>query len=246
MSIKAVSFDFWSTLFVLNEEKKSWLLVRERMLKTLVDYNIKIKSEDLLDCFQKAMEVTLDKQENQGLEFPPEEQLTYILSCIKVEPVQEMFDRLYEVYTQSLLDLPPRLMEGAAELVNDLVQTYPLALICNTGRTPGTVIREIMRRNGIVEQFKVLHFSNELGIAKPNPNIFKQTLAKLGLPAEQVVHIGDNPLTDVWGAKNVGMKAIWFNWRKEGKEGKEVDCDLEIDSLLGLKGKIEDLSEFND
>jgi putative hydrolase of the HAD superfamily len=238
VSIKAVSFDFWSTLFALTEEKRSWLVVKERMLMILAEYNIKVNGEDLLVCFRKAMDITLDKQENHGLEFPPEEQLAYILDCVKVKPDRQMFERLYQPYTRTLLDVPPKLMEGAKELIYDLSETYPLALICNTGRTPGTVIREIMGQEGILNRFKVVHFSNELGIAKPNPDIYRQTLAKLDFPAEQVVHIGDNPLTDVWGAKSMGMKAVWFNWRKEDKE---VDCDLEIDSLLGLKEKIMNL-----
>jgi putative hydrolase of the HAD superfamily len=239
LKIKGVSFDFWSTLFVLTDEKKTWLVVKERMLKIFSEYGISLEGEKLLDCFREAMAICLDKQENHGLEFDPEEQLQYILARLGIKFNKEMFESLYLAYTTTLLDVPPKLMDGAVQVINELAGLFSLALICNTGRTPGKVIRQLMKRNGIFEQFEVVHFSNELGIAKPNPEIFRKTLAKLNLSAQEVVHIGDNPLTDVWGAKSVGMRAIWFNWRKEEKQ---VDCDLEIDSLWGLKDKILNLA----
>ena len=53
--------------------------------------------------------------------------------------------------------------------------------------------------------------SQEAGIAKPHPSIFKMALDQLGaLPGESVM-VGDNWAMDVVGARTAGMRAIWFN-----------------------------------
>lgn len=45
-------------------------------------------------------------------------------------------------------------------------------------------------------------------IGKPSPDIFRQALARLGLPAESVVCIGDRPETDIVGGQAAGLKTI--------------------------------------
>lgn len=44
---------------------------------------------------------------------------------------------------------------------------------------------------------------------KPNPRVYKMALEKHGVPAEQAIMIGDQLLTDVWGANRAGIDAIW-------------------------------------
>ncbi|MEM3011015.1 MAG: HAD-IA family hydrolase, partial [Candidatus Bathyarchaeia archaeon] len=52
--------------------------------------------------------------------------------------------------------------------------------------------------------------SAEVGWRKPHPKIFQEALRRLGAKAEETVFVGDNPIDDVQGAKNVGMKAIFI------------------------------------
>ncbi len=51
----------------------------------------------------------------------------------------------------------------------------------------------------------------EAGAAKPDPAIFRTAARRVGLPAEAILHIGDDPVCDVLGARNAGMHAGWFN-----------------------------------
>ncbi len=78
-----------------------------------------------------------------------------------------------------------------------------LALICNTGRTPGSTARVILERLGLKKTlFPLAFFSNEVGgVAKPHPKIFRQALAALGgVQPQEAAHIGDDARTDVKGA----------------------------------------------
>ena len=50
--------------------------------------------------------------------------------------------------------------------------------------------------------------SSELGVAKPNPAIFRHALARLGVAAREAIHVGDHSLEDVEGAQGAGMAAL--------------------------------------
>lgn len=45
---------------------------------------------------------------------------------------------------------------------------------------------------------------------KPNPRVFHMALEKFKVPAVQAIMIGDQLLTDVWGANRAGIDAIWI------------------------------------
>jgi putative hydrolase of the HAD superfamily len=53
-----------------------------------------------------------------------------------------------------------------------------------------------------------LTFSDECGIRKPDPDIFHLALRQVGVLPEQAVHVGDDPVLDVEGARDAGMRVI--------------------------------------
>jgi len=53
--------------------------------------------------------------------------------------------------------------------------------------------------------------SDEAGAAKPDARIFHWALEKTGMAAEDVVMIGDNPVNDIYGAQNAGIRAIYYS-----------------------------------
>lgn len=60
----------------------------------------------------------------------------------------------------------------------------------------------------------------EAGVAKPDPAIFRTAARRAGLSTSAMLHIGDDPVCDVLGARNAGMHAGWFNphtseWRHD-------------------------------
>ena len=46
-------------------------------------------------------------------------------------------------------------------------------------------------------------------IGKPDPMVYETVLSTLGVPPSRVVAIGDTPHTDLLGAKNAGIDAVW-------------------------------------
>jgi FMN hydrolase / 5-amino-6-(5-phospho-D-ribitylamino)uracil phosphatase len=47
-------------------------------------------------------------------------------------------------------------------------------------------------------------------VAKPDRRFFQAALDALGLPPEELLCVGDNPVSDVGGAQAAGIDACWY------------------------------------
>jgi len=68
-----------------------------------------------------------------------------------------------------------------------------------------------LKRCGIADLFAGHITASAAGAAKPDARIFARLLDVAGVEPHQVLHIGDDPLTDVVGATRAGMQAVWLN-----------------------------------
>ena len=59
--------------------------------------------------------------------------------------------------------------------------------------------------------FETLTVSEEVGVKKPNPEIFHYALRKANATAEESLMIGDEMAVDIDGARAVGMDTLFFN-----------------------------------
>jgi 2-haloacid dehalogenase len=122
----------------------------------------------------------------------------------------------------------------ADEVVRRLSAGAAVALVTNglTGVQRGRV-----RRSGWASCFTAVLISEEMGIAKPDPRFFSTALEALGLPPEEVLCVGDNPVSDIGGAQAAGIDACWYApsgaaWTGPAPAPRMVIRDLR--ELLGL------------
>ncbi|NLU50075.1 MAG: HAD family hydrolase [Syntrophomonadaceae bacterium] len=228
---KAVTFDFWDTLFRIPQPEL--LLERriDRFQEALRREGHERSREAIRAAFQSCWRRARYAQQVEGREITPRGHVHLIMERLGVVPTGFLFGRLYQAYTRVLLDMPPVFNAGASEVLEKLSRRYRLAVICNTGATPGLVLRKIMADNHIYACFRTLVFSDETAWAKPNPQIFLYTLSRLSVQPEKAVHIGDNSFTDVIGAKRVGMRAVWLS---PEAEWTVPECDGHIRHLTEL------------
>jgi len=86
-------------------------------------------------------------------------------------------------------------------------------LVANSWPDPGRVLRRDAEAFGLAGLFDVLVYSEEVGRRKPDPEIFLHACRQLDVEAVATMYVGDNLVTDVQGAANVGMttvQALWF------------------------------------
>jgi putative hydrolase of the HAD superfamily len=68
-----------------------------------------------------------------------------------------------------------------------------------------------LSRIGLRDHFRDCLSARDVGVAKPDARIFEIACARLGLAPEHVLHVGDDPLLDVDGARRAGLRTGWLN-----------------------------------
>jgi putative hydrolase of the HAD superfamily len=129
-----------------------------------------------------------------------------------------------------------------AEVLPRLAQRYCLGVISDVGLTPGRVLREIIRSHGLLSHFRVLTFSDEIGMTKPVAEVFLHTLAALEATPEEAAHVGDLPETDLAGARSVGMRAVLFLGVSHRQDGLPL-ADAAFEDYGELEALLEGLNE---
>ena len=98
-----------------------------------------------------------------------------------------------------------KMYEGVPELLGKLADKYRLGIIAN--QSMGTEQRLV--NYGIRQYFDIIMSSAEVGISKPDLEIFKIALDKAGCIPENAYMIGDRLDNDIEPAAKIGMHTIW-------------------------------------
>jgi len=125
---------------------------------------------------------------------------------------------------------------GAQEALAALGERYRLAIVTNG--IPDVQWTKL-NRTGLTELFEVVVISGELGVGKPDPRIYEETLRQLGLPADACLMVGDNFRRDVAGAQDAGIPAVWIAAGRPSPDPSvtpflTVDTLAELPAALGL------------
>ncbi|MEK7449092.1 MAG: TIGR02253 family HAD-type hydrolase [Planctomycetota bacterium] len=67
---------------------------------------------------------------------------------------------------------------------------------------------------------KAIFISDQIGINKPNPKLYRRVCADLKINPSQVMYIGDNPVSDIDPANQIGMITVLV--RRKGKHYQEA------------------------
>ena len=89
----------------------------------------------------------------------------------------------------------------------------PLALVTNG---ESGMQREKLLRFDLERYFQVICIEGERGFGKPDRRAFETALSALDLPPGEVWMVGDNLQADIHGAQQVGVFAVWNDYRRRG------------------------------
>jgi putative hydrolase of the HAD superfamily len=136
-----------------------------------------------------------------------------------------------------------RALDGARATLEALARTgVRRGLVCDTGLTPGRVVRLHLSRLGLLDLLEAQAFSDEVGVPKPKPGAFHAALGALGVDpadAQHTAHVGDLRSTDVAGARALGMTTIRIRARYDDTSSLD-DADFVVDSHDALRDLLTD------
>jgi putative hydrolase of the HAD superfamily len=243
LKIDTITFDLWNTLLIHDEAYDGEIrrIRSEDILKALTDIGLNVTEADVEKGYRLSDEKLLERWSGH-LDMSLEEQLEDFLECMDIGPSPERIESIKAPYADTVMKLKPALVDGALDTVRGIKKKgYRVALISNTGRTPGRSMRKILDGYGFSGLFEVTTFSDEAGFKKPHPEIFNRTLLRLNARPDSTLHVGDHSFLDVLGARNAGMRSVQVTRYAHEIDG-QYKPDISIENISCLSGAIDSLT----
>lgn len=128
-----------------------------------------------------------------------------------------------------------RVLDVSGPVISHLADRYPLCLVSNFYGN----IQAILTDFGLRNYFSHIIESAVVGVRKPDPRIFQLGVTALGIPAKDVVVIGDSYSKDILPARAAGCQTIWYRGIGWGDEQVDesvptaiIDDFRQLDTLL--------------
>jgi FMN phosphatase YigB (HAD superfamily) len=225
VTLKAVSFDFWSTLVDGNITPERTTQRMARLHAAIVGAGYSLTPEQLRTGFRRALERVTEAARESLEDVGPPGRWAALAKELRIPHgliAYEVVERAYEDIT---LDPMPDKMPHVDVAVEAMrAAGYRLAVICNTGMAGGRVLREVLRRYDLLDCFDVTVFSNEFGYSKPHPTIFQHTRVELGgIQPGEALHVGDLEELDVEGARRAGWHSALYAPYADGPIQTDAD-----------------------
>ena len=204
MKYKVILFDADETLFDFKKAE------REAFKNTMIDFGVDYDEsyhfntyEEINSAIWKELEQGLITQEKLKIE-----RFRRFINKIEMNFDENEVASTYMKY----LGEGSFLFEGAIELIEDLSNKYTLSIVTNGL----TIVQERrIKKSVIAKYFKDIVISEEVGIAKPHPDIFEHAISNLGeFKKDEILMIGDNLSSDIIGGINYNIDTCWYNPNK--------------------------------
>jgi putative hydrolase of the HAD superfamily len=97
--------------------------------------------------------------------------------------------------------------------------------------TNGDLSQQLYKTNKIGTYFEIVIAAGDIGISKPNIDIFKVACEKAGICPRDCMYVGDDLKTDILSCKQAGMKGIWLNRNNLKLEFQGIDMVTNLNEL---------------
>ncbi|HEX6242112.1 MAG TPA: HAD family hydrolase [Polyangiales bacterium] len=98
-------------------------------------------------------------------------------------------------------------------------------------------LMELFQRLGLADQFELVIDSALEGVRKPDPEIFRRALTRMGgVPASAALYAGDIPSVDVVGARAAGMEGVLIDTLAHFPDYRDAPRFASVSALLASFG----------
>lgn len=124
-------------------------------------------------------------------------------------------------------------IEAARPVLEELHRRFPMVLVSNFYGNVEAVLKDF----DLLRYFDNVIESAVVGVRKPDPRIFQLGLKALGMPAREVLVVGDSYRKDIEPAMSLGCATLWL-------KGKGWDSDDEDKLPANVIGQLGDVLAF--
>jgi FMN phosphatase YigB (HAD superfamily) len=240
--LKAVTFDFWGTLFEWNGSAAE---IRRKAVRRFVAQHQAELSPQVIDAAFASGIAAQDAAWRRSNHFGPAAIIEHFLAELRLETPPESRAELQLLIEDPVPERALKPIAGVEAAIERLRgRGLRLGIVCDSGMMVGRVLRGQLDRTGLARHFEpaAMAFSDEVGVTKPRPEIFHKALAGLTAVPAEAAHIGDLRFTDMAGARALGMRAVRFRgFNDDSGEGPEGDATIDsyadLETALGLIGQ---------
>jgi len=219
MKYKHYSFDLWGTLIKSNTRFKE-----ERVAFFQSQFNKSGLFPGQIAAIIRNVDKMCDfTNETSGLNVDAAEMVSmvlynmgYLVPEVKTMDIESIYRSLESLFEMCQPEVYSR--ETVFKLKDLKSRGATLSILSNTAFIRGKALRKYIDNSPFNGLFDFQLYSDEMGYSKPNPIVFSQLLSSVrGLkkfdPASpwEIVHVGDNPNADKFGANQCGIEAILIN-----------------------------------
>ena len=143
--------------------------------------------------------------------------------------LNDLIDEAYEFFLQERHKVV--FYEGVLEVLKSLASQFKLGVLTNGNAD--------VNKLGIGHLFEFSISSVDVKSNKPAPGHFVKAKELSGTDFSNTLHIGDHPLNDVKGARDLGINTMWFNsqnltWEIDDAPPVEFNHWSQFSNLLSL------------
>ena len=230
--IRAVTFDLWNTLLT---SIPGAVEIRSRFWReVIVERGLDI-GDDLLHGTLSMLPTRFDEEWRAGRQYGPTEALADCFTAFGDRLASEDRDALAAAFEAASYELKVAPVADAADVLSAVAATgVAVGIISDTNLAVGRHLRTYLDQHRILQHVTFAAFSDEVGVYKPDPAIFRVALDGLGIDdPTTVAHVGDLMRTDVAGARAMGMVTVRFRGVVDDPEDG-AEADHVIDRLADL------------
>jgi len=238
MPIRAITFDFWGTLYH-NQESPS--IRRSLCIQAALAASGRhdITPAQIDEAMRYAWNIWDRVWREECRTFGAAEWLALILNRLSVTLPTTTFAKTVRALETADLTGTSVPVRGVMEVLVQLAPLYRLGIVSDTGVLPGKTLRALLKRDGLLSYFSHCIFSDEFGSSKPRPVVFLSALDRLDVLPHQAIHVGDLLRTDIAGARSAGMRTVRFAGIRDDRAMNFPDADAVIKDYADLRPLLE-------
>lgn len=230
----ALTFDYWNTVMVAPRPVEVRGRRVDAVVELLEERDVSLPADEIDAALATIVRLFTQNWERQQ-QFTYVDAVALLVELLGVDADDDLLARLVDVWVAEAAATEVSLTPNIVPVLEALLDLdVPVAIVCDVGLAPSTVLRGHLAKHDIADLFDWFSFSDEVGVYKPDPQIFRHALEGMGVDdPTRVAHVGDLRRTDVAGARSMGMVSVRYRGVNDDASPDRQETSADVPEPMG-------------